>query len=66
MGCIEVKKTVIEHHIGTVSGILDPDGGVAVKLIDGLAGFAGKKVSVYAVILCLGSLEKEHEGGQNG
>ena len=66
MGGVEVEQAVVEDHVVAASGILNPDGGMAVKLVDGFAGLTGKKVCVYAVILCLGSRNKEHEGGQNG
>ena len=57
----EIEQAVVENDIGTGDGILYPDGGVTVKLIDGFAGLASEKICIYAVILRLDSGKKEDQ-----
>ena len=64
MRSVKVKKPVIEYHIRAVPHILNPDGGMPVQLVYGLAGLTGEQVCVYTVSLCLGSLQQKHQGSQ--
>ena len=61
MGGVEVKQAVVVYYISACGVVLNVQGGVAVKFIDGLAGLAGEQAYAQAVSLGLGAWNEQYD-----